>query len=286
MPLLDPGRGLPARGLTAPGSPVCPPAWLALREPADAAARDTELVALLRAALRPGPLEVRDLGSGTGSMGRWLAPRLPGPQRWRMHDRDEVLLALAELPPVAADGSPVTLETCAGDLTALAFAGTSLVTAAALLDLLTAGEIERLAADVTAAGCPALLTGSVSGHVRFTPAEPLDAELAAAFDAHQRRTVAGRRLLGPDAPDAAAAAFERRGARVVTRPGDWQLGPADAELARAWLLDWVAAAVEQRPELAAAAAGYLARRLATCAAGELHVVVGHTDLLALPEVRR
>ncbi len=73
--------------LSRPGSPVCAPDWLALREGADAAARAPELVELLRvhlaAAARPGtPSVIRDLGCGTGSMGRWLAPKLSGPQLW------------------------------------------------------------------------------------------------------------------------------------------------------------------------------------------------------------
>ena len=37
--------------LSTPGSPVCTPDWLALREPADAAARDPELAALTAEAL-------------------------------------------------------------------------------------------------------------------------------------------------------------------------------------------------------------------------------------------
>ena len=56
-------------------------------------------------------------------------------------------------------------------------------------------------------GTPALFTLSVVGEVTLDPADPLDAEIAAAFNAHQRRSVGGRRLLGPDAAGAAAAAF-------------------------------------------------------------------------------
>ena len=48
-----------------------------------------------RPAGRRPPLLVHDLGSGTGSMVRWLAPRLPGPQHWVLHDRDPDLLAAA-----------------------------------------------------------------------------------------------------------------------------------------------------------------------------------------------
>jgi len=270
--------------LTAPGeagSPVCSPDWLALREPADAAARAVELADRLRERLPEGPLVVRDLGCGTGSMGRWLAPRLPGPQHWVLHDRDPVLLdrAVGSLPP------DVTGQACLGDLTGLDaadLAGTALVTASALLDLLTAGEVERLAAACTAAGCPALLALSVTGSVLLTPADPLDGAFAAAFDAHQRRTVAGRRLLGPDAAPAAAAAFRRHGAQVVRAPSPWRLGPGDGALVEEWLRGWLAAACVQQPALAAEAQPYLRRRLDAAARGELRVVVGHADLLALP----
>ena len=55
------------------------PAWLRLREPADAAARASDLVEPIRMRLpERGRAVIHDLGSGTGSMGRWLAPRLAG----------------------------------------------------------------------------------------------------------------------------------------------------------------------------------------------------------------
>ncbi|TQM15034.1 methyltransferase domain-containing protein [Pseudonocardia kunmingensis] len=255
--------------------------WLALREPADAAARAVELADQARAHLPAGRLVVRDLGCGTGSMGRWLAGRLPGPQHWVLHDRDPALLdrAVTGLP------AHVTAEPCPGDLTELdaaRLAGTDLVTASALLDLLTVDEVERLAAACTAAACPALLTLSVTGSVLLTPADPLDAAFAAAFDAHQRRTVGGRRLLGPDAPPAAAAAFRRLGARVVRAPSPWRLGAGDGALVEEWLRGWVEAACAHSPSLATETDAYLRRRLDAAARGELRVVVGHADLLALP----
>jgi len=53
--------------------------WLDLREGADAAARARELVGQLRPHLPAGgALVIHDLACGTGAMGRWLAPRLPG----------------------------------------------------------------------------------------------------------------------------------------------------------------------------------------------------------------
>ncbi|MFJ6749199.1 MULTISPECIES: SAM-dependent methyltransferase [unclassified Streptomyces] len=276
------------------------PEWLELRERADAAARAPELLRPLRERLTPPPpptgrpgsprrLVIRDLGCGTGSMGRWLAVRLPGPQHWILHDHDPLLLEHAgrRMPATAADGSPVTAATERGDLarlTAEHLAGTSLVTASALLDLLTHAEVEDLAEACTDAGCPVLLALSVAGHVELSPSDPLDAELAAAFDDHQRRTDQGRRLLGPDAIAVATEAFERRGATVRVQASPWRLGSPEAALTAAWLRGWVGAAREARPELGPRADAYLRRRLETCAAGELNVAVHHTDLLALPRI--
>jgi hypothetical protein len=186
---------------------------------------------------------------------------------------------------VAGDGTPLTVRTHEGDLTALGpaeLAGTSLVTASALLDLLTADEVDGLAAACIGAGCPALLTLTVSGSVGMTPGDPLDSSFAAAFDAHQRRTVDGRRLLGPDAGAAAVDAFERRGATVITRPSPWRLDARHAALSEEWLRGWIGAACAQQPDLDHLAGPYLRRRLDAAAAGELRALVGHVDLLALP----
>src|SRR5262245_16913528 len=90
------------------------PAWLELREPADAAARSEALAGVLARSLpATGGLVIHDLGGGSGSMGRWLAPRLPGPQHWVVHDRDADLLELVTAPQGA------TLETRWADVTRL-----------------------------------------------------------------------------------------------------------------------------------------------------------------------
>jgi hypothetical protein len=264
------------------------PAWLGLREPADADARASDLPDLVRQHLPVGGRAViHDLGSGTGSMGRWLAPRLAGAQHWVLHDRDVDLLAHAATKPpgVAADGAAVTIEIRHGDITRLDpgdLAGASLITASAVLDLMTADELERFVTCCVDAGCPALVTISVTGRVDLTPADPLDEGIAGAFNAHQRRTVGGRPLLGPDAVHAAVDAFTRLGAGVSVRPSPWRLGAAHAALSAAWCTGWVSAACEQRPELAGAAAAYARRRLAEATAGRLSVTVHHHDLLARP----
>lgn len=264
------------------------PEWLALREPVDAASRAADLAETIRQNLDDvRPVVVHDLGCGTGSMARWLAPRLPGPQLWVMYDQDPVLLrhAAAALPARACDGSAIALQTRQRDVSKLSeeeLAGASLVTASALLDVLTADEVERIVDTCVRARCATLLTLSVIGRVELTPADPLDAEIAAAFNAHQRRMTERGRLLGPSATPMTVALFEHAGAEVVVRPSVWRLGGAETDLLIEWFAGWVGAACEQRPELTLTTAEYVGRRLAEAAAGSLQVEIHHEDVLAWP----
>jgi trans-aconitate methyltransferase len=262
--------------------------WLAVREPADAAARARDLPDELRRHMpATGRIVIHDLGCGTGAMGRWLAPLLPGPQHWVLHDRDADLLeaATADPPGPAADGSAVTLETRKSDINDLGYdelGDATLITASALLDMLTADELSGLADLCTAAACPALLTLSVTGRVELTPADTLDLRVAAAFNAHQRRTTRRGTLLGPDAPEVAIEAFGGRGAEVVVQSSPWRLGAPEADLIEEWFGGWLWAACEQEPELIAETARYRRRRVAEATAGQLQVTVDHADLLVLP----
>jgi glycosyltransferase involved in cell wall biosynthesis len=84
--------------------------WLRLREPADAAARASELAEKVRSYLPThGGATIHDLGCGTGSMARWLAVRLPGPQYWVTYNRDISALVRASaavLLPSSQQGLP------------------------------------------------------------------------------------------------------------------------------------------------------------------------------------
>jgi hypothetical protein len=262
--------------------------WLALREPADAAARANDLVERLTRQLpATGPRVIHDLGCGTGAMARWLAPVLPRPQHWILHDVDADLLdvAASEPPGPAADGGAVTVETRTSDISRLLpgdLAGSTLITASALLDVLTEEELSALITVSVGAGCLVLLTLSVVGRVELTPAEPLDGRIAVAFDGHQRRVTERGRLLGPDAVAVAVEQAARLGAEVDVSPSPWRLGTSEAELAAEWFTGWVGAACEQEVELAAEVVPYTRRRLAQAAAGELRVTVDHADLLISP----
>jgi trans-aconitate methyltransferase len=261
--------------------------WLDLREPADAVARARDLVERVRQRVPATGWLIHDLACGTGSMARWLAPLLPGSQRWVLHDLDEDLLDVAatQRPGPAADGAPIVVETRRSDVTRLRadeLAEATLVTASALLDLLTHDELARLVVVCAEAECPVLLTLSVVGRVDLAPTDLLDSRVAAAFDAHQRRVTGRGRLLGPDAVAAAVEGFRRLGRKVLVRPTPWRLGAADADLAAQWFTGWIHAACEHSPELAPGTGAYKRRRLAEARAGELAVTVHHADLLALP----
>ncbi|MGN6220094.1 MAG: SAM-dependent methyltransferase [Microbacterium sp.] len=260
--------------------------WLALRAPADAAARSVELAAAFAALLPSGPVELHDVGAGTGGMTRWLAPRLGGPQRWVLHDGDVGILEHLDLRSVVDDaGRPVSVRTVVGHLGEFGpegFRGAAGVTASALLDVLTRGEAERLVAACIDARVPALLALSVTGEVVLGPPDAADAALGEAFNDHQRRDADGRRMLGPDAVTVLAALFADAGWHVRRECTPWRLGPADAAMLGEWLDGWVGAAVEQRPELGVDAGAYLDRRRAQLADGALHVIVHHEDVLAWP----
>ena len=256
------------------------PEWLVLREPADAAARSAELAERLGRHLpAAGRLVIHDLGGGSGAMGRWLAPRLPGPQHWVVHDRDADLLELA-VADAAGRRPRSPSRRRRSDITRLApgdLAGASLVVASALLDLLTADELARMLARLRRASDAAR-----ADRRRSRRPDPG----GSAGRAHRRgvqRPPAPRPACSARTPSRPPSTQLRgTGAEVLVRPSPWRLDAAHADLTAEWLGGWVAAACEQEPALAAEAGAYRDRRLAQAAAGELAVTVDHADLLVLP----
>ncbi len=272
---LERHRGAGRRGAAARRRVSFDPAWLDLREPADAAARDPGLLAAAAAYLGgvAEPLAL-DLGCGTGATCRAFAGRAPAGLRWRLLDRDPALLR------VAAARCGERVETVAADLAELGrlpLDGVRLVTASALLDLASAGWIEALADGLAARGVGIYAALSYDGRLAWEPALPQDAAVRQAFNAHQRRDKGLGPALGPDAAAALARALERPAYEVRTASSPWRLGPAEAPLQRALVAGIAAAAAETG--LAAASAWGQARRAASASAG---CSVGHVDLLALP----
>ncbi len=259
--------------------------WLDTREPADARARSQRLVDRVRRQLPEGrPLVIHDLGCGTGSMRRWLGPQLDGQQQWVEHDRDIDLLDRPDRDSATSrDGQHISVETRSSDITRLdplELAGASLITASALLDMLTLEEVMRFATMTSAPGCPVLITLSVVGDVTLHPSDPRDEAVMLAFNDHQRRESTTGRLLGPDAADAARALWQVAGMTVASETSPWQLGSVDRTLLGEWFDGWWDAACDQDPGLAAAAGGYASLRRAQAVDGLLHATIQHVDLLA------
>lgn len=260
--------------------------WLSLREPVDHRARAPGLLPPLRAAWRArGWRRVVDLGAGTGSNLRYLAPRLPGAQEWTLVDHDADLLerARSAVPPAGTpDGAPVQVDVRAGDLDDAglhAVESADLVTASALLDLVSRGWLERLVARADAAGAGLLLALSYDGTVAWSRSHPDDELVRSAVNRHQRRDKGLGSALGPDAAAVATELLERAGRSVRLEPSPWRLGEGDAALARELVAGWAAAATEERPDRAERIGAWAAERTARAGEG---VTVGHVDLLALP----
>lgn len=258
--------------------------WLALREPVDHRSRDADLVASLAKWWRSFPsYRVLDLGSGTGSNLRYLAPRLGEQQEWTLVDRDGALLDRARGAAVSVAGV-ARVERVLGELDqeGLRLAPSAdLVTASALLDLVTGEWIERLVGACRAAGSAALFTLTWDGTMRWDEADPGDALVADAVRSHQLRDKGLGPALGPEAGPAAERLFVAAGYDTVIRPSPWRLGPETASLARALVDGWGAAALEQCPNRATSIRAWTERRRASTAS-DFALEVGHVDLLALP----
>jgi len=258
--------------------------WLALREPVDHRSRPLELLPpLLGWWVERGAARVVDLGSGTGSNLRYLGPRLGVGQRWRLVDHDAALLARAERSRGQIDGV-ASLETVRGDLAAegiAAVADAELVTASALLDLVSRPWLDALVDACLAARCAALFALTWDGELRFEPADRDDAFVADAVREHQRRDKGLGAALGPTGCDEARRRFEGAGWRTTVASSPWVLGPDERELALSLLRGFEQAAIEQRPEAEARVRAWAERQRASVRS-DFRLVVGHADLLALP----
>ncbi len=255
-------------------------AWLALREPADAAARAPRVTEAIATALAGRtPLRVADLGCGTGSNVRYLASRLPQPQAWRLLDHDEALLAEARaILPQAVDTRVADLH----DLPSSAFEGCDLVTASALLDLVSDAWVRRFASLCRDAGAAVLVALNYDGRTGCTPLDADDDAVRALVNAHQRTDKGFGPALGPDSGVRTAQALKDAGYRVTIAKSDWVIEADQAELQRQLITGWADAAVELAPAEAARIRAWQLRRLAHVDAGISIVRVGHDDVCGVP----
>jgi SAM-dependent methyltransferase len=255
--------------------------WLALREPYDARARATGLERALAAwAAGRRRIEVLDLGSGTGANLRRLASALPARQRWRLIEHDPALIRIgtASLPEgVAAHYVRADLTR---ELEAVLAAPVDLVTASALLDLVSASWLDRLGALILARRTAMLVVLSWDGRIGLDPPHPDDALVQGLVARHQRSDKGFGPALGPDAARHLADRLAGTGGRLAIEQSDWQLGAGDRALLDALVAGWAAAASAVSPAAAPRVEAWRRARLAApCVAAR----VGHQDLLWLPD---
>lgn len=273
------------------------PEWLALREPADHAARSQELLASVgrHFAGRSG-ISVVDFGCGAGSNLRGACAALPDRQRWLLVDYDPNLLAAARDRLAAwADSSRVDGERLhlskgpkslivsfvqadlTRDLGKVLPADTDLVTAAALFDLVSEGWIAGFVAALKQRRLPLYTVLTYDGTERWEPPHPADAAMLAAFHAHQGTDKGFGPAAGPRATDLMADAFAAAGYRVDRADSPWRLGPDFAVLARELVTGFAGAVRETGAVPESEIDAWLAARRAGVAC-----LVGHEDLFAVP----
>ena len=253
--------------------------WLALREPFDHAARAESLTREVLRGLGAAPA-VLDLACGTGSNFRYLSrqPRLSDAD-WLLVDHDRALLArIPQAPNVTV--LQQDLQTLDDHL----FAGRSLVTASALLDLVSGQWLRDLANRLRTHGAAVLFALSYDGRMTCEPEDPEDAIIQDLVNRHQKIDKGFGPALGPDAIACAVELFDGLGYHVTTSTSDWVLGATSSTDLQRQLIDgWAAAAMEMAPDRTALIGDWRARRLGHVSAARSVLTVGHQDLAGVPE---
>ena len=287
------------------------PGWLALREPVDARSRAAGLAALLRDEVRGtqrrhSRIEIIDLGAGTGANLRYAAPWLAGAQDWLLVERDPLLLAAMAQQTQAwshsthsqfiASGAQFAIRggqfecqvqslalDLAQQLDSLPLRRGVLLTASALLDLVSEDWLRLLMRRAAAAEAAVWFTLTYDGRIDCAPAEAEDREVRELVNQHQLGDKGFGLALGPTAASTAAKILGERGYRVQCASSDWCLGPDHAALQYALIEGWFEAACEIAPTRTSVLRAWRARRQAHIEGGRSTLQVGHVDMVGRPE---
>ena len=273
--------------------------WLALREPADHRARDVSLrdkvvhdLAHL-ARVRQGPINLVDLGCGSGSNLRALAPHLPATQHWTLVDYDPALLSAAkaalmrwadkiiseqETLVVLKNRKHISIDFLCEDLSSNLEAVLSrpmdLLTAAAFFDLVAESWLERFCGLLSA---PLYTVLTYNGQESWSPPQPTDLAMLEAFRAHQQTDKGFGAAAGPTPAGVMERLLKARGFAVSSAQSPWKLDASDRRLIEQLAIGSAGAVSEtKRVSVEEVSAWKQSRSLAqTCE-------IGHTDLYARP----
>lgn len=274
------------------------PEWLALREPADLAARNRRVMTTCgRAFADRQTISVCDIGAGTGASVRALAAFLPRRQFWTLVDSDETNLsaAFAQLArwgsqvkaydgglALRKDDRQIFVRTQVSDLAATPACwpqGTDLVTASALFDLTSARWLQEFIAELAARKVALLSMLTFDGRITPDPAHALDDAVAKAFSSHQQRDKGFGPAAGPRAAELLEAALEAVGYELETGDSPWAI-ERDASALLFATLTGIAAAAQ---EMLSVTPENIERWLRDAVVNTRLLTIGHRDVFARPK---
>ncbi|NRG16339.1 class I SAM-dependent methyltransferase [Rhizobiales bacterium] len=258
--------------------------WLSLRAPADARARNEDVIsAFLERLPQNRPLHLVDLGSGTGATVTAFAPRIAGKQRWTLLDNDKELLEIASRR--AHEYTNLEIEASVADLSRGIDAGAleqvDAVTTSAFLDLVPAKWIDDLVDTLSERRLPFLAFLTYDGRARLDPPHPFDETIRLAMNRHQKTDKGLGAALGPDAAQYALQRFIAAGFTAIAGASDWHSLKQETPFQTALLDGWANAAREIGEEEDEVNA-WREERQRLLDAGSLTSTVGHIDFAAFP----
>jgi SAM-dependent methyltransferase len=285
--------------------------WLALREPVDHRSRNSSLLASVTAYLkniessRPGAIHIVDLGCGSGSNLRALAPVFNDVQDWTLVDSDPKLLQAAHTALLKwCDDSTATQDDahtsghrslvqnliliknkkkinvnfqCADlskDVYLPIMATADLVTAAAFFDLTSENWLQQFCATL---GVPLYATLSYNGSETWQPEGPSDHSVLQAFHLHQTTDKGFGAAAGPTAANLLIQLLTERTYTVLSADSPWVMDELDRPLIEQLALG-TAAAVKETALLPIETVDQWMQSKRKA----IRCVVGHTDVFAFP----
>jgi hypothetical protein len=283
--------------------------WLSLREPVDHRSRNQDLQAQVLnylaqiKTIHPDSVHLTDLGSGTGSNLRALAPHLNAIQHWTLVDHDPVLLQTARNTLIAwADSelntrlpeSSITTSTpiqplsilkqnktiavefkCVdlyNDYQAVLDAPADLITAAAFFDLVAEPWLTKFCADLSK---PLYTVLTYDGVEQWLPPETIDADILKAFHQHQRTDKGFGSAAGPAATECLQSLLKSHQFTTVSAPSPWILDRHDQSLIK-HLASGTAGAVREINTISSALVNQWEQSRQQASSCE----IGHMDLFA------
>ena len=277
-------------------------AWLALREQVDHRSRNAilqnQVVDFLHQHVPavPGLVHITDLGSGTGSNLRALAPHFGTMQCWTLVDYDANLLRAARTtllswadgildsnPPNSIDVAGILSESitvrfrCADllvDYHSILNEPADLITSAAFFDLVAESWLTKFCAALTK---PLYTVLTYDGKETWGPPNALDADVLRAFHAHQSTDKGFGAALGPRASERLQSLLQGKGFTIACAPSPWRMDYHDHALIEQLALG-TASAAREMGMLASSAIDQWeqARHQAS------YCEIGHIDLFAYP----